>query len=46
LQGGSAQNKFNNLFDIEEVTRSDEVDLENPDDDELRALEEGIINES
>jgi hypothetical protein len=46
LQGGPAQNKFNNLFDIEEVTRSDEVDLENPDDDELRALEEGIINES
>jgi hypothetical protein len=46
LQGGPAQNKFNNLFEIEEVTRSDEVDLENPDDDELRALEEGIINES
>jgi hypothetical protein len=46
LQGGPAQNKFNNLFDIEEVTRSDEVDLENPDDDDLRALEEGIINES
>jgi hypothetical protein len=46
LQGGPAQNKFNNLFEIEEVTRSDEVDLENPDDDDLRALEEGIIDES
>ena len=46
LQGGPAQNKFNNLFEIEEVTKSDEVDLENPDDDDLRALEEGIQNES
>ena len=46
LQGGPAQNKFNNLFEIEEVTKSDEVDLENPDDDDLRSLEEGIINES
>jgi hypothetical protein len=46
LQGGPAQNKFNSLFEIEEVTKQEEVDLENPDDDELRALEEGIINES
>jgi hypothetical protein len=46
LQGGPAQNKFNNLFEIEEVTTSSEVDLENPDDDDLRSLEEGIINES
>ncbi len=46
LQGGPAQNKFNSLFEIEEVTKQEEVDLENPDDDELRALEEGIVNES
>ena len=46
LQGGPAQNKFNSLFEIEEVTKQEEVDLENPDDDELRALEEGIVDES
>ena len=41
LQGGPAQNTFNNLFDTV-VTEQDEIDLANPDDDELRALEEGI----
>jgi len=46
LQGGPAQNKFNSLFEIEQVTKAEEVDLENPDDDELRALEEGIVDES
>ena len=40
LQGGPKQNEFRNLFEIEEVSHSDEVDLENPDDDELRSLEE------
>jgi hypothetical protein len=40
LQGGPAQNTFGNLFAFEEVTNADEVDLENPDDDKLRALEE------
>ena len=45
LQGGPAQNTFTNLFDIEEVTTSEEVDLANPDDDELRALEEGLNND-
>jgi hypothetical protein len=34
------------LFSFEDVTSSEEVDLENPDDDDLRALEEGIANES
>jgi hypothetical protein len=43
LQGGPAQNTFNGLFEIETVTSSDEIDLENPDDDDLRALEESII---
>ena len=45
LQGGPAQNTFTNLFDVEEVTTSEEVDLSNPDDDELRALEEGLNND-
>ena len=42
LQGGPAQNTFNGLFEIETVTKSAEIDLENPDDDELRALEKSI----
>ena len=42
LQGGPARNKFHNLFEVEEVTNSDEVDTENPEDDELRTLEESI----
>jgi hypothetical protein len=42
LQGGPAQNTFNSLFDIETVTRADEIDLANPDDDMLRSLEENI----
>jgi hypothetical protein len=42
LQGGPAQNTFGSLFAFEEVTNADEVDLGNPDDDELRALEESI----
>lgn len=42
LQGGAAQNKFGHLFEIEEVTTSEEVNLENPDDDQLRDLEENI----
>jgi hypothetical protein len=43
LQGGPKSNEFRNLFEIEEVSHADEVDLENPDDDELRSLEEEII---
>ena len=42
LQGGPAQNTFGNLFEVETVTAQDEIDLANPDDDDLRALEEGI----
>lgn len=38
LQGGPAQNTFNNLFEIEVVTKAEEVDLENPDDDALNSL--------
>jgi len=43
LQGGPAQNTFNSLFETV-VTKQDEIDLANPDDDDLRALEEGLIN--
>lgn len=42
LRGGPAQNHFNAFFEFEEVTKVEEIDLENPDDDKLRALEEGI----
>jgi hypothetical protein len=42
LQGGPAANTFGSLFELETVTDSSEVDLENPDDDELRALEESV----
>lgn len=45
LQGGPAQNTFGNLFEIETVTKQEEIDLANPDDDELRALEEGALGE-
>ena len=45
LQGGPAQNKFNSLFEIEQVTKAEEIDLANPDDDNLRALEEGELGE-
>jgi hypothetical protein len=45
LQGGPAQNKFNNLFEIEEVTKVEEIDLANPDDDKLRKLEEGALGD-
>jgi hypothetical protein len=42
LRGGDAQNKFNNLFQVEEVTKAEEIDLENPEDSELRALEQNV----
>lgn len=42
LQGGPAQNTFGSLFEIETVTNQEEIDLANPDDDDLRALEKSI----
>lgn len=45
LQGGPAQNTFRSLFEIETVTNQSEIDLSNPDDDDLRALEEEIKGE-
>ena len=41
LQGGPAQNNFNSLFEIEQKDQI-EIDFSNPDDDELRSLEEQI----
>jgi hypothetical protein len=45
LRGGPDQNEFNSLFDYEENIRQGDIDFANPDDDELRALEEGIDKE-
>jgi hypothetical protein len=45
LQGGPAQNTFGSLFEVEQVTKVAEIDLANPDDDDLRALEEGVLGE-
>jgi hypothetical protein len=42
LQGGPKQNTFTSLFDVEEITKVEELDLENPDDNDLRELEESI----
>jgi len=43
LRGGPAPNTFNNLFDYV-VTNQNEIDWSNPDDDELRKLEEELQN--
>ena len=40
-QDGMARNNYFNLFEFE-VTNQNEIDLSNPDDDELRALEESV----
>ena len=42
LKGAPVQNKFGSLFEVEEVTNSNDIDTENPDDPALRALEEGL----
>ena len=42
LQGGNSQNTFTEFFEVEEVTKVEEVDLENPDDDKLQGLVDGI----
>jgi hypothetical protein len=42
LRGGPAQNNFGNLFEVQEITKAEEIDLNNPDDDTLRAMEEEI----
>jgi hypothetical protein len=45
LQGGPAQNTFGVLFDVETVTKQEEIDLANPEDEKLRALEKGELGE-
>jgi hypothetical protein len=42
LQGGPKQNTFNNLFDLEEVTLAEEIDLASSEDEQLRALEQDL----
>ena len=39
---GQNDNLFGGLFEVEEVTKADEIDLENPEDEELRKLEEDL----
>jgi len=41
MQGGNAENEFVNLFEVETVTNSKEVDLEDVEDKKIRALENG-----
>ena len=42
LQGGNAQNTFNALFAVEEGAAQEEIDLENPEDENLRGLEQSV----
>ncbi len=45
LRGGDDENLFNKFIQVEEVTNSNEVDLENPEDEKLRALEDQLVEE-
>lgn len=38
-KGWPAQNQFGSLFSVEEITKSEEIDMENPEDPALRKLE-------
>ena len=42
MQGGNAENEFMNLFEVETVTKADEVDLEDPEDEKLQNLVDSI----
>jgi len=42
LRGGPEQTLFNTHFEVEEVTKQEEIDLANPDDEKLRSLEETV----
>jgi hypothetical protein len=42
---GQSDNMFGNLFSVEEVTRADDIWLENPEDEKLRALEDDLKSE-
>ena len=41
---GQNDNMFGGLFEVEEVTSADEVDLENPEDDALNKLISDLDN--
>jgi hypothetical protein len=45
MRGGPADNLYNNLFDTEETERPKDVDLEDLEDEKIRALEESMRNE-
>jgi len=40
--GWAAENTFNKIFTVENITKSTEIDLENPEDPELRKLEDSL----
>jgi len=42
---GQSDNMFGSLFSVEEVTRADDIWLENPEDEKLRALEDDLKSE-
>jgi hypothetical protein len=39
---GQNDNLFGGLFEVEEVTKAEEIDLENPEDEQLRKLEQDL----
>ena len=43
IRKAATTNTFNNLFEVEQKHQKN-IDFSNPDDDELRALEEGITS--
>jgi hypothetical protein len=43
LQGGPVAYAVPNILTFEDGKKTDEIDFSNPDDDELRALEESVI---
>lgn len=45
LRGGPDQNHFSNLFELEEVTKQNEVDLAHPDDPKLQELADSLNND-
>jgi hypothetical protein len=40
--GGNSDNLISQLFQFDEVTRAEEIDLSDADDEQLRALEQGL----
>jgi hypothetical protein len=42
LQGGPARNKFHSWFEVQEVTNVDEIDVDDPNDEALVAMENSV----